>query len=87
MGQGHYKSKRNRQKKTDAEKAVLQNKKNAAASQGTTPLTSFYQSNRQEQDSVTDTEQLPHKDDVQEDHNDYVIVDNDILILYCYQKK
>ena len=61
MGQGHYKSERNRQKKTDAEEAVLQNKKNAAASKGTTPLTSFYQPNRQEQDSGADTEQLPHK--------------------------
>ena len=65
---------------------MLQNKKNAAASWGTAPLTSFYQSNRQEQDSGADTEQLPHKDDIQEDHDDDVIVDTDILILYCYQK-
>ena len=80
MGKGQDKSKRNRRKKTNAEKAALQNKKNATASRGAASLTSFYQSNRQEQDSVADTEQLPHEDDICEDCDDDAIVDNDIVL-------
>ena len=47
-----------------------------AASQGAASLTPFHQSNRQKQGSVDEIEQLPHEDNIQEDHDDDVIGDN-----------
>ena len=42
--------------------------------------TSLYQSNRQEQDSVTDTEELTHEDGTHEERDDGVVGDNDIVL-------